>query len=714
VPLVRPGIVARELVVRLAGGPQLVTVVGPPGYGKTTLLAQWAAAEGREVAWVTLDEHDDDPAALLASLVAALSQALPGLDLARRRRNPSVLAVGRALAALPPSVLVLDEVQHVTSSLTVDVIGDLVRYLSPGSSLALCGRHQPVPLGRLRTELDVLELGVADLAFDLDEGRALLQAAGAVASESTVSALVTRTEGWPVALYLAALSLRAGADPELAGFDGDSRMVAEYLNAEVVAALPAELREFVTRTAVLDPLCGPLCDSVLQAPGGAGALEQLAARNLLVSPVGGTRQWYRYHPLLRDFLLADLLRTTAADEVAGLRQRASDWCAGVRLVEQALGYAADAGDDDRLGALMLAAAQPLWASGRAATAEVWLARLDERGYLAKHPALACLWGFLLALSGRATEAERWIDRAAAGESQERLPDGTATLSGWHHLVWALLCRQGPEQMLRNADDAIELLAPTSVFLATALCERGLAALMCGEERTAEEAFEDAAAAAVSSGAHAAGVIALAEMALLACDGGRWDVAAERVAAATTLVHAQGMESYATTAIAYAAAARVATHHRDEQGAERALLALARLRPVLTRAVPHLAVQARVVAARCHLARGEWDGGRTLLSAATEGLGRRPLLGRFAEDATELDKQLTSGRAGGSSAPTLTVAELRLLPYLPTHLSFRGIGERLFLSQHTIKTQALSIYRKLGVSSRADAVARAGELGLLAP
>jgi LuxR family maltose regulon positive regulatory protein len=173
------------------------------------------------------------------------------------------------------------------------------------------------------------------------------------------------------------------------------------------------------------------------------------------------------------------------------------------------------------------------------------------------------------------------------------------------------------------------------------------------------------------------------------------------------------ESYATPLVC-AVRARVAVHRADVPAARRELLSAQHLRPLLTYAIPHFAVQARIELARVHLALADQAGARTLMREVDDVLKRRPGLGALAGEAQELQTQLANGR--GSSvcrASALTAAELRLLPLLSTHLSFPEIGEELFLSRNTIKSTVHSIYRKLGASSRSQAVSRSRELGLLA-
>ncbi len=712
-PLLRDGLIRPRVLERLLDcEAQLVTIIAPPGYGKSTLLAQWAAAEHtRPVAWVSLDDQDDDPATLLSWLALALSRAGSPIDTATvATRPPTTRTVVRALNAMPPMLLLLDEAQHLASLQAIDVLTDLIRAMPPGSCFVMCARTGTPSLARLRTEVEVLEIGTEDLAFGVEEARAMLAAAGVALSGPGLDSLVRRTEGWPAALYLGALGIRAGAEPEFAAFDGDHRLVAEYLHDQVMSTLPAELITFLTRTSVLERLSGPLCDHVLQTSGSGALLEQLAASIRLVLPLGPGRAWYRYHGLLRDFLLADLHRTEPEAQVSELLRRASDWCAREGLVESALTYAGSANDDDRLGALLLRSAQPLWAAGRGATVEKWIRLLEQRGYLTAHPELASTWVLLLALIGRAAEAELWHTRAQGATYAGMLPDGSP-IQAWQARDRALLCQSGPEQMRADADEAIRLLSPASHFTPTALVLRGLSELMLGSP-AARDTFEDAASVAAGLGASVARSVALAGRAVVAIEAGDWVTAAHWSDAAEELVASIGISSYGPNALTYAACAVIACHRGDREACTAALARAAVLRPQLSYAMPYLAVEVRLLLAQCHLLRGDVDAARTMAVELREVRHRRPLLGRFNTDMTALDEQIKHLSGVSSRVFTLSVAELRLLPYLATHLTFRAIAERLFLSPHTIKTQALSIYRKLGVSSRSDAVDRARELGLL--
>jgi LuxR family transcriptional regulator, maltose regulon positive regulatory protein len=213
----------------------------------------------------------------------------------------------------------------------------------------------------------MVELGATDLAMDSTEARALLEGAQVRLADEPAAELHRRTEGWPVGLYLAALALRAGGATLDMGearvaFAGDDRLVADYLWLELLSRLPARRVSFLTRTAVLDRMCGPLCDAVLGTSGSGGVLESLARSNLLLVPLDRRRDWYRYHHLFRDLLRAELERREPG-LVPRLHLRAAAWCEANGLEEAAIDHAQAAGDADRVARLVLEVMQPVWRAG---------------------------------------------------------------------------------------------------------------------------------------------------------------------------------------------------------------------------------------------------------------------------------------------------------------------------------------------------------------
>jgi LuxR family maltose regulon positive regulatory protein len=678
-PWLRPGMVARPaLVERLLAAPagSVVWVVAPPGYGKTTLLAQWAQAKGDRVGWLAVDPHDNDPAVLLTYLAVALDRIAPiDPDTFQIVASPAThvppTVVPRLAAAMSattePIDLALDHIEVLHNRQCLDVLEQLAVQLSGGSQLVLASRTRPrLPLGRLRGQGRLVEVGAADLAMDLSEARELLEGAEVRLAAEQAAELHGRTEGWPAGLYLAALALQAAGtalDTPAAGvsFAGDDRFIVDYLNSELLLRLPAEHVSFLTRTAVLDRMCGPLCDAVLDTTGSAKALESLAGSNLLLVPLDRRREWYRYHHLFRDLLGAELERREPA-LLPELHRRAAAWCEANGLEETAIDHAQAAGDADQVGRLVLKVMQPVWASGRVDTVLRWMEWFEREQLMERYPAVAVHGALIFALLGRATRAEQWAAAAERAAPEGKLPDGSTMES---HLAYlrAILCRDGVAEMRRNARIAWDGLSPLSPYRATMLHTEGLSFLLEGDPERADAEFARAFEAASEAGAPPLAAVVLAE---------RCSIAA-------------GRDDWARSA---------------------------GLRPLLTHALPVVSVQALLELARAYIALGDPDGAHAVLRQAGDIFQQRPNLGVLPAQANELRTRLATMKRTGLGASSLTTAELRLLPVLPSYLSFREIGQRLFISQHTVKTQAVSIYRKLGVSSRSEAVHHAQQLGLL--
>jgi LuxR family maltose regulon positive regulatory protein len=722
----RPGIVSRvRLLERLeaSAATPVIAICAPAGYGKTVLAAEWAQRDPRPFVWLSIDRHDNDPTVLLTYLAVGLDRVEP-IDpsvlgvLASRGASISQTVLPRLGAAVAskalPVVLVLDDVHLLQDQQGLDALAVLVDHLPQGSQLAVTSRGEPpLPVARWRAEGRLAELGPAELAMNPVEAGSLLSAARVALPNGEVTELTRRTEGWPVALYLAALAHKASGQPGNAAvtFTGDDRFLADYLHAELLAHLPPEGVAFLTRTAVLEQLSGPLCDAILETTGSAAVLASLERSNLLVLPMDRQREWYRYHPLFRELLRGELERSEP--ELAGeLTLRAAHWCQHHSLVEAAIGYAMDAGDADLAARGVEQATISVYRSGRLATVQRWFDWFDDHDLVQQYPAVAMLGAWTQALGGHAAAAERWADATEQGSYAGVLPDGSASIEGWRALLRAKLCRRGVTQMRADAELALTLIPVGSLWRAPAQLLLGISQLLAGDLAVADRVLAEAAEVAQDSGATVAASVALAERAILAIGRQDWQAAQTLVAQARSVVASAHLEACVTSLMLYAAGVRVAIHHGDLDQADQDLARAQQLRPQATRALPYYAVQARLELTRAYLALTDLAAARTVLSEVDELLRWRPDLGTLPEQASQLRSQVDQVRGQVIATAPLTTAELRLLPLLATHLTFREIGEQLYLSQHTVKTQALSIYRKLGASSRGQAVQRVQAIGLL--
>jgi LuxR family maltose regulon positive regulatory protein len=699
----------------------VVQIVAPAGYGKTSLLAQWAAADPRTWAWITVDEYDNELPVFLTYIATALDRIQPlaspivvpyAADASRWSRLVPVL--GRVFSSLSePVVLALDDVDRLHGEDSLAALAVLVEHIPAESQLVLAGRSAPhLAFPRLRAEGRLFEVGADELRLSREESNSYLRAAGLTLTEAEEDALAERTEGWPAGLRLAALALKSGRNRERgsSSFAGDDRFVVDYLRLEVLSRLSSSEIDFLVKTAVLDKMCGSLCNALLGQPGSEAFLEELEAANLFLVPLDRKRRWYRYHRLFRDLLLAELERREP-HALPELSRRAAIWWEEHGADEVAIEYACAAGDVGRVARLVAASGLRLYHGGSAIRVRRWVDWLAESDSLERQPAAAAVGAWVRALEGDVLGAEELLGLAERASVERPRAPADLSIQPWLAVVRAALCRQGVEHMRLDAHTAVAELPFQSAWRPAALLLLGVSHFLTGDIESADAMLLESAEAATRTGLVSLGGIALAERSLLAADRLRRDEAASAVDKARDLV--LRTPTHPSGAIVYAAAARVALQSGSVAAARGHLESAQEMRSGVTRALPWLAVQTRLELARCHLSLAEPSIARTLLAEADAVPGGRPAFGALGPFAEDLQVRLDACRGTDASwASTLTAAELRLLPLLTTHLSFREIAQRLFVSRNTVKTQAISIYRKLGASSRSAAIERAAELGLL--
>ncbi len=396
-----------------------------------------------------------------------------------------------------------------------------------------------------------------------------------------------------------------------------------------------------------------------------------------------------------------------------LRRRAADWFVRNSLPEAGLEYSMAAGDVDTAAVLVAKLVIPTHRQGRVTTIQRWLRWLDDRSGTEGHPTVAVLAALFWALMGRPVESERWADAVDRWQYGDPARPGDPSTEAWAAVMRTFLCRRGVEQMRADADEAVRRFAAQSFVTPAPAFLQGIARVLCGDLDGGDASLEDGISVAEEVGAHEDLAIALCERSLVAIASGDWGRAEALAERARTVLRQAGIEESYATPLVSAVQARTVLHRGDLSAARRELVSAQRLRHLLTYALPYLAVQARIELARAHIAVADLAGARMLMREVDDLLRRRPGLGTLVDEARAIRACLAKNRdptIAGASA--LTAAELRLLPMLSTHLSFPEIAEEMFLSRHTIKSEAISLYRKLGTSSRSQAVARSRELGLL--
>ena len=719
----RRGFIERpRLVSGLAEMPDasLAVLVAPAGYGKSTLLTEWERVDERPFAWVMLDERHNDPAFLLGSIARSLNEIEPideGVFAALATSRPSIekVVVPRLAESLQeqarPLVLVLDDLHAVTEKESLDALAALAERVPSGSRFALASRTQPpIELGRLRAHHQLVELGPGDLLMTPREARELLHASGVEVSLEVAGRLVDRTEGWAAAIYLAAaVALRDEGDVSVAigHFAGDDRLVADYLREEFLAGLPSDDLDFLTRTSVLDRLSGPLCDSVLEREGSGEKLRDFSHSNLLLMPLDRKDEQFRYHALLRQMLEGELHRLGehAAQE---LHARAARWYTDQGDVDRAIGHAIRSGSADQAGDLIWANTGPYVATGREATVRRWIDSFPEE-QVKTTPTLALAMATSQLSHGRGGQVEHWTALARSSL------DGLEAPRRMELEVAATILRvtaaptKGIKSMGEEMRGVNALVPDDSPWKSVCCMVEGVAHQLSGEPEAARQLLEEGARRG-AVGAPAAQAVCLAQLALLALD--QDDAARRRRARVPRVEQAQrfGLEDEASAAVVFATSALVFGIRGRVKDAVKHVKVSTRMVEEFRDLAPWYEAEARITLARALLQLDDATHARAHLLDARVYMRRvedAAVLTRWLEDALEQTDQVAS------SAPwPLTPAELQILHLLPTHLTYREIAERLSVSTNTVKSHARAIYRKLDVSSRAEAVETAQAAGLI--
>ena len=513
-------------------------------------------------------------------------------------------------------------------------------------------------------------------------------------------------------MYLATLAIAADPrrrDPaELV--TGSDALIAGYLEEELPSRLPEEDHLFLMRTSVLHELTGALCDVVLSATSSAAVLKRLSEANVLLHRVDGTDgEWYRLHPLFREALQADLLRRERRG-VADLHRRASRWLEAHDRTGAAIEHAIASRDVDRAARLIWSEVAGRLQNGDVAALDKWLDGFTPL-QIARHAKLALTMAWSALQHGH--PAEHWITLAEQGRYETDRRGESASVASSIALLRAVVARDGLRQMGADARRALGLQERGDPWACTAEFLLALSSYLTGGGDEPHAALEHVELLAQASGSHQVRVLALTELTLLAADKDDWKAARAFSAQATLVMQERNLGDVALLAVAHCAAALVAAQGQPEDRATPTLAHAHRAVALAVESPTWSSVQCREILARAELAIGKASAARAVLSEAQR------LVNEVGDDALRDRVKLTWRRIaahpldvrGGS---TLTRAEMRVLRLLPTHLSFGQIGERLFVSRNTVKTQAVSAYRKLGVTSRREAVEKGVALGLIVP
>jgi LuxR family transcriptional regulator, maltose regulon positive regulatory protein len=708
---------------------KITLVSAPAGYGKTTLLAQWSHSvrDSLYFAWVSLDEQDNDPARLWRHIVEALHLAAPEVDFGadvlvgmsvtgRSLFETSLPMLINVLAELDRRlILVLDDYQFVTNDDCHESVAFFVEHLPENVHLVLASRSDPpLPVGRLRARGEMNEIRDEQLAFSEEEAAYLLnETMGLDIGSDDLGLLLERTEGWPAGLYLASLSLQKREDKHsfVESFGGSNRYIVDLLGEEVLAGLSEEVREFLLKTSILRRMTRSLCDAVVGREGSGELLRTLTRRNLFVVPLDEQGDWYRYHQLFSQFLLYEL-ESSSPELVPVLYGRASAWLEGEGFFDDAIRHAVTATDYERAGLLVARHWYGYVLAGQMATVEGWLESLSER-QTAHDTALLLVRAWICILSGRSEEGERLLRLAESIPYEGPLPDGTASVEAGTATIRGIFGFGGVRSTLEAARRAVEsepeLTSPRAALMRFGL---GSSHYLSGETSAARKWLEEALELMVSR-QPLLRTVCLSYLSIVAADEGRLDEAWWLAREARALLGRFGLQgvpqsSWVPIALGYVLAKRgdlVEAQAELESG-----LSARRRFPGLS---PWPTLIGLLALAQVRSGCRDGGGARAVLAEVRTILKRYPDSGIFPSLLERQERGLRKGRRpDGSLDVELTERELDVLRLLDGEKPITQIAQSLYVAPSTVRTHVKSIYRKLGISSREEAVEEARLRGLI--
>ena len=698
---------------------KLTLLSAPAGWGKTTLLAQWAmsADADEQVGWLSLDSSDNDPVWFWMYVIATLQENSPAagaraVELLTMGADPIHVVLPTLLNDLDtiasPVVLILDDYHVVQNRSIHEQMAFFIGRMPDNLHLVLATRSDPMlPLARLRAGGELAELRSSDLRFDVAAtGHLLNDVFGLNLSEPDIELLQRRTEGWVAGLYLAALSLAGRRDPTefIRTFAGDNRHIVDYLMAEVLDNQPPDLRAFLLHTSILGRLSGALCDAVLQTSGSAMVLERIEGENLFLVPLDMARQWYRYHHLFGELLRTELDRSEP-ELVAVLHRRAADWFESEGLVDEAVRHLIAAGHTERGAELIVGDWDSEFRGGGVSTVSGWLDLLPAET-VSRDPRLGAIRAWTALSTGAFDDARAWIE-VVGTRCAEGGDDGLDAQRVALREVYAFKTGDLPGA-LAQARRAVDLdFHRTPHVRSTVLCTYGSALYFARRVDEAEATFGRVMTLAKEIGDRRGEMCALGYLALIAAESGRRADAEHHIRRATGVATDSVGGQHGVDAMLLVAAATVL----DARGLLRAAAETANLAVSLAQknSAAHEVAKALLIEAEILDQLGEHDAATANRSAAGGLLGTDAAAG--AVPALALPEMQNAVNAN-SFGEELTAKEHEVLRLLASPLSRREIGARLYVSLNTVKTHQRSLYRKLGVDSRGAAVDRARELGLL--
>ncbi|HEX7395792.1 MAG TPA: LuxR C-terminal-related transcriptional regulator [Anaerolineaceae bacterium] len=528
IPPPRPKVVLRPRLIErlnegLSLGRKLTLISAPAGFGKTTLVSEWIAICGRPIAWLSLDEGDNDPARFITYLVKALQTIKGGIGegLLAALQSPQPLQIETILTTLLNEIttipenflLVLDDYHSIDSQPVDQSLAFLIEHQPQQMHLLIATREDPdLPLARLRARGQCTELRAADLRFTSDEASEFLsKVMGLDLSAENIAALEARTEGWIAGLQLAAISMRGLKDTAgfIQSFTGSHRFVMDYLLEEVLHQQPESIQTFLLRTSILDRMCGPLCDAVLLDPSipGQATLEHLERANLFIVSQDNERRWYRYHHLFGDLLRKRLGQSLPPGGIAELQLHASEWYENNDLMLEAFRHAGAANDIERAVRLMESKKMPLHLRGVATAILSWLESLPKT-LLDARPALWWMQAAMLLIVGQLNGVEEKLQATEAALALAALPGAKLDDTNRRDLIGRIAAARAnvaqahaqTETIFVQGQRALEYLHPDNLAdRSMAVRSMGFAYYLQGDLAEAARAYTEALSLAQAAG-----------------------------------------------------------------------------------------------------------------------------------------------------------------------------------------------------------------------
>lgn len=730
-----------ELIARLdaALGVRLILVSAPAGFGKSTLLAEWVerCRDANLVSWVHLDQSDNDPVRFMSYVIASLQTqredfgeaALAGLLSAPPAPMEAVLAsLVNEIDELDRSLLLILDDYHLIEMQEIHAaVGFLLEHAPSHLHLVLATRADPpLPLHKLRAQGELVEIRTQDLRFSREETRKYIEKTlKSSLADNDLSALDNRIEGWIAGLQMAVLSLRDKENTHefVASFSGSHRFIMDYLTEEIYNQQPPHIQAFLLKTSILSRLSGPLCEYVLESEppmqergekplSAQQTLEFLEQANLFLLALDDERHWYRYHQLFSD-LLHQRLRQIWPDQVVNLQLRASEWFAANGYIDEALDYAHAADDIQRAVKLVEKHGMELLKRGALANLSGWFRKLPG-GVIAARPWLSILFSWVLLLSAKPGPIEDYLSSAEKGA---RLIDDTASLGGHVAAIRAYLAarNQDVDSAIEQAKLAREML-PKGNLSARSVVSFILGGVyyLQGGMPQALEAMKEAARDGERSGNVHVAVSALSSAASILVSQGKLSEGEEAYNRALKLGTSPSGQSLPITASVYGGVARLHLARNDLRRAKAfASFGLELGEKWLN---PDSQVGCLLVLAQVAQSEGNSSESQNALKRARHLAAISALTPGTEENINHVASMIQAQKAGGSPrwllVEPLSERELEVLRLISEGCSNAEIAERLIIAIGTVKAHTSSIYRKLDVSSRTEAVVKARDLGLI--